>query len=167
MILYKSDFINNFNQKIYNLGMFASNFCNSPCPKCQDTGTLSFHGTYPRSLYTDNGKVTIRIQRCRCSACGSTHAVLPSFIIPYSRVSLPDAREIVTGDSSLCDEIMIRLSIARTTILETKRKFDIYWKHLVDNPCSFSFSDLTSSCISSFGLQFLQIRFLFLSLIPT
>ena len=165
MILYKSQFINNFNQKIYDQEMFASSFWNSSCPKCHETNTLSFYGRYSRSLYTDNGVITIRVQRCICSACNSTHAVLPSFIIPYSRISVDDACKIVSSDPSQLENIMVRLSIARAAILEIKRKFDIYWKNLVYNPCSFS--DLSSFCIRSFNLQFLQIRFLYLFLIPT
>lgn len=62
------------------------------CPKCGAKGKLSPHGEYGRGLttYEDNKIVDymLRPLRACCSSCGSTHALLPDIIVPYSTFSL-------------------------------------------------------------------------------
>ena len=57
------------------------------CPVCESTGNLKIHSYYKRNLIDFiDGKVVhheITITRIQCDSCGSTHAVLPDFIIPY------------------------------------------------------------------------------------
>ena len=62
------------------------------CPMCEAKHTLERHDTYHRDyIYIQNGKVKIcpvTIPRFICPSCGSTHAYLPSCIIPHSSYSL-------------------------------------------------------------------------------
>ena len=72
---------------------FYNNLINSlqfhqlTCP-CGHSGCLSIHGYYKRSLKTPVGKLSFRICRVICSCCHHTHALLPSFVVPYSQVSM-------------------------------------------------------------------------------
>lgn len=62
------------------------------CPVCESTGNLLIHSYYRRNLIDFiDGKVVhheITIMRLQCDSCGSTHAILPDFIIPYCSYSL-------------------------------------------------------------------------------
>ena len=52
---------------------------------CPDCGCLYIkYGTYPRK--TPLYGVIFRIQRVICPRCGKTHALIPCFVFPYSRV---------------------------------------------------------------------------------
>lgn len=67
----------------------------SHCPSqgCQAPASMRRHnGSYARHFvcYT-NGVVKdhiIRVLDCRCSSCGSTHALLPAMVVPFSSFSL-------------------------------------------------------------------------------
>jgi hypothetical protein len=62
------------------------------CSKYNAKHTLEHHDQYYRDyIYIQNGKVivcSVAIPRLICSSCGSTHAYLPSCIIPHSSYSL-------------------------------------------------------------------------------
>ena len=166
MLLYISKFDNNFNEKKYNSQIKKIDLFNSPCPKCTHTECLSFHAEYNRSFTTDNGNVRFAVKRCICSNCRSTHAILPSFVVPYSPILLDDACEIIEADDQQKKEdIMVRLALSIDQVRRIKRIFTLFWSRLMSDYRSCT--DLTSFCIQSFNLQFLQVRYLFLSLIST
>lgn len=62
------------------------------CPVCESAGNLKIHSYYKRYLIDFiDGKVVrheITVTRVQCDSCGSTHAILPDFIIPYCSYSL-------------------------------------------------------------------------------
>ena len=74
------------------------NYYGEKCPNCGATGTLSPYGDYPRYLISyKSGKITVSLVRplrfeCKPSGktrgCGTTHALLPDILIPYSPYSL-------------------------------------------------------------------------------
>lgn len=164
MLLYKCNLFNGFDQNIYRNHINSINLTLIECPKCHKIHVLSFYGTYKRSFYTENGIITIHAQRCICSCCNSTHSILPSFAIPYLSVSLLDACDIISSED--IDDIMVRLSISLDTIRRIHSRFSL-WIKLVSNYEDFSLFNLTSLCISKFGLQFLQTRSIFISILPT
>lgn len=59
--------------------------CN--CPKCKAKSNFSYHGSYNRniSFIRDNNVFDFKVSVTRviCNSCGSTHALLPNFIVPY------------------------------------------------------------------------------------
>lgn len=97
MIICFNDKINNFSKIYKNNFSFTQEYiqnlmpscedihCN--CPKCKAKSNFSFHGSYIRniSFICENGifdfKVTVT--RVICNSCGSTHALLPIFVVPY------------------------------------------------------------------------------------
>ena len=59
------------------------------CPQCQDQHPLTAHGFYTRTLIDTAFDGVIRVRRYLCHACQRTVSLLPEFILPYLRSSLP------------------------------------------------------------------------------
>ncbi len=57
------------------------------CPNCLNSN-LERHGYYSRCIIVNGDKIRIRILRIRC--CGKTHAVLPSFVVPYLHIPMKE-----------------------------------------------------------------------------
>lgn len=73
------------------MGMIDSQNC--PCPKCETRHpNWENHGTYERDLIGSEKNVVINnkveVTRFKCSSCGTTHGILPEFIIPFKSHSL-------------------------------------------------------------------------------
>lgn len=55
------------------------------CRICGKGESLSWHGTYHRSLITLARTLTIPIKRLYCRLCQHTFALLPSFVVKFHR----------------------------------------------------------------------------------
>ncbi len=65
------------------------------CPIC-DSSDLIKHGKYFRDIIDDNGDaISINIFRLKCNCCNKTHAIIPSFIIPYFKLPLNVILDII------------------------------------------------------------------------
>ena len=64
---------------------------------CGHSGCLSVHGCYIRSLKVPAGKLFFRICRVICSCCHHTHALLPSFMVPYSQIPMNEQAEVISA----------------------------------------------------------------------
>ncbi len=53
------------------------------CPLCGEVCPLHSHGSYQRRVCCPEGCSDIPIQRLRCSICGRTVSLLPSFCLPF------------------------------------------------------------------------------------
>lgn len=58
------------------------------CPNCGAEGELIRWGVYLRWGCTGEIEYHLTIQRVRCKACGSTHALIPDFLHPYRSYTL-------------------------------------------------------------------------------
>jgi hypothetical protein len=59
------------------------------CPQCQAKHPLKAHGFYTRTLFDTGFDGAIRIRRYLCQACRRTVSLLPDFVLPYLRSSIP------------------------------------------------------------------------------
>ena len=59
------------------------------CPQCQAKHPLAAHGFYTRTLIDEAFDGIIRVRRYLCQACLRTVSLLPEFVLPYLRSSLP------------------------------------------------------------------------------
>jgi len=71
------------------------------CPKCnRKFNTFVSHGSYRRNLSIFlNDKIIntkVAVTRVKCKGCGSTHAILPHFIVPYKIMASPSIINIVS-----------------------------------------------------------------------
>jgi hypothetical protein len=83
--------INNFLKNITKYLNLGKEIYISPiygCKFCDYEGMLHRHGYYSRNVITKYYIKRIDILRVKCPSCGRTHAVLPSFLIPYYQYSL-------------------------------------------------------------------------------
>ena len=83
--------INNFLKNITKYLNLEKEIYISPiygCKSCGYEGMLHRHGYYSRNVITRHCIRRISILRVKCPSCGKTHAVLPSFLIPYYQYSL-------------------------------------------------------------------------------
>lgn len=59
------------------------------CPLCHDKECLSAHGFYQRTVVDVAFDGVIRIYRFLCRSCRRTLSLLPEFLLPYLRFSIP------------------------------------------------------------------------------
>ena len=98
MILYNSEKSNIFTQKnikkLQNVKLVeiltkvieeyedTLNFGYLTCPNCECDELISY-GTYERYIVANGVSMPITIKRVMCKHCGRTHAIIPSFLMPY------------------------------------------------------------------------------------
>ena len=117
----------------------ACKFVVVPCPKCKKIHLIPMESTYQRNIIfkIENIllKVKINIPRLKCSNCGSTHAVLPSFCVPFKQYSKQAILEIVTETSESSTE-----SVAEKLNIESRqiRRFVNIVKDLINNVLQLS-----------------------------
>jgi len=67
------------------------------CPYCKQASMVR-HGYYTRYINISGKHIDLNILRIRCKTCGKTHAVLPSFVVPYLHHSIEKLQTmIITG----------------------------------------------------------------------
>lgn len=148
------------------------------CPVCNTTGKLQIHSYYKRYLIDfTRGKCVrheITILRCVCKSCGSTHAILPDFIIPYCSYSLFFILSVL-GEYFLrlrsIDQLCERFSITSGQLYKWLHLWKIHkskWLGFLndfevsDKKFLFSLirknraSDFTSGFVRTFSYSFLQ-----------
>lgn len=130
---------------------------------CGRSGCLTIHGCYTRSLKEDDSEITLSICRVKCSHCGRTHALLPSQLVPYSRVSLQEQAAILSAYENFGDfeQIMERTpSIDENLIASIIRRYVKHWMQKIRSfRVELSFPPrLVKQCFSLFRNQFMQIR---------
>ena len=161
MITFLVNNYNTFSQKTYDKFLDKIQFHQLSCP-CGNIGNLKIHGYYRRSIKTHEGKITLNICRVKCPYCSKTHALLPSFIVPYSQISLTDHIDIITASSP--DELQTvmnaNLLIDESNCSYIRRQFKKLWQQrLLSYGISIiKFIPLIKDCFKAFSRQFMQIK---------
>ena len=130
---------------------------------CGHAGCLHIHAYYERHLKTPSGRIKLRICRVKCECCGKTHAILPSFIVPYSQISLQDQTAVIQASetgSSMETVMQGNAYIDESNCRHIIRQYRKYWKQkLLSQKISLSpVSSLVSACFHFFFRQFMQIK---------
>ena len=94
----------------------SSSFVSDPCSKCGKKHLAPMESFYQRNIIfkVSNLLIHLKIQifRMKCSNCGSTHAVLPDFCIPFKRYSKQAIIEIaIEASETSTENISERLNI--------------------------------------------------------
>lgn len=85
MIIIKTNLsFNTLTQNIYNSLVNMIDFDDLKCPKC-GTNHFHHHGSYQRSIKDEVFSRTLNVNRIKCIACGSTHAIFLYPIVPFSQ----------------------------------------------------------------------------------
>lgn len=159
MILVICEEVKHLNQKTYDHIVENLDRQTIKCKECSNTG-MHVHGYYKRNLKTTNGVIRLLIVRYQCDECKKTHAVLPSFIIPWSSISLEDTVQIVTAESAelLRKVLDHKWWISDDDVHNIRIRFNRHWKQRM---IAFSIpwdSHLSENCMKQCGRQFMQIR---------
>ena len=156
MITIKCDLCN-INQEKYDEIINNLDFNRLICPKCNHSD-LIIHGYYTRRLKTKIGTIYLRIIRVICKACGSTHALLLSCLVPYSSIDLNSHIRIINNDD--VDRLMTEISdIDESNVAYVLRMFNRYFKERLLSVCiSVTDDDLVFNCFKFFKRQFMQIK---------
>lgn len=155
---------NNFkfiDQKSYHLFLSGIDLGSLVCPKCGQRHLIGY-GYYTRSFITASTTVQLDIQRVFCKHCHSTHALLPTFLVPYSRFPVHVLSDIIINDP---ERMMILYQISMKAVRRIRSMFHQVWSRLLPSGWrSLSTTEITAFCCSRFERQFMQVRFLFVSI---
>ena len=155
-------------QKLYNEIILGLDFLKLVCP-CGTAGCLAVHGYYCRSLKFGVGKVKLRICRVKCKVCKKTHALLLSFMVPYSQIPLECQIDVIktyeekeqSESLKYYEDIMGKTpSLDADNIRHIIKNYHNHWKQRLlceglslDRPAS-----LITKCFHHFKMQFMQIK---------
>lgn len=146
----------NINQEKYDEIINNLDFNRLICPKCSHSD-LIIHGYYTRRLKTKIGTIYLRIIRVICKACGSTHALLLSCLVPYSSIDLESHIRIINNDD--INGLMIEVSdIDESDVAYVLRMFNRYFKERLLSVSISIDSNLVFNCFKYFKRQFMQIK---------
>lgn len=162
MITLSADFCNPVSQVFYDNLLASIQFHRLSCT-CGHSACLKIHGNYNRGIKYGDKTNRLCICRVKCSICGTTHALLPSFLVPYSQVSLPDQAEIISAAESgkSPHPLMERSpSIDENNVSSILRRYRRFWRQrlLSESIPLLPFPLLVQRCFQAFQRQFLQIR---------
>ena len=161
MITLNTIIHNPLTQKIYNQLIADLQFHQLTCT-CGHSGSLSVHAYYHRSVKVPDGKLRLRICRVVCSSCGRTHALLPSFVVPYSQIPLQEQVEIISTyekSDSMEDIMNAKPSIDESNCAHVIRQYRRHWKQrLLSERIDICDTSLVSKCFTAFFRQFMQIK---------
>lgn len=156
-ILFENFKHNFIHQSIYDDYINSLHLSSIPCPLCMQHHCLIRHAYYTRSIKSGVEKIHLRIQRVICNKCKSTHAILPSFIIPYSQIDTSTMISIVTSDdftSILSDNPLLEESNLHYIL----RQYNTLYKTFLSNIASMTISSIIKLCFSHSSRTFMQFK---------
>ena len=162
MITVNTENYNLISQDFYNKTMDSLDLNLISCT-CGHSGCLIRHGSYKRSVQLADRIISLSVVRVYCKACGHTHALLLSSMVPYSQIPLVlhvrliHAYEHETGFQNILAEQYL---VDEDNLKSIIRNYRLHWKqrllsmrlYLPDIP------SLISGCFSLFSRQFMQIK---------
>ena len=105
--------------------------------------------------------IRLRILRLICKACGRTHALLLSEMVPYSQITVQDQKDLITASEkhvSCADILQRNLCIDENNAAYVIRSFRIHWKARLLRTGIPLGDQLISLCFFFFSRQFMQIK---------
>lgn len=162
MITIEHELGNPFSQDFYDKLTASIQLHQLSCT-CGHSACLIRHGAYLRTVKVGDRLLRLRVCRVRCTLCGSTHALLPSAVIPYSQILLADAASILECHQQQADFsafLQCHLSIDENNIKSLISRYRRHWHQrlLAHGICLLPLHRLLRRCFRFFSRQFLQIK---------
>lgn len=151
---------NSFSQEDYRKTIDDLPFHKLSCT-CGQKGTLIRHGYYNRSIKFLRFLFKLSILRVYCKSCKKTHAILPSGIVPYSRVLYRDHISIIhsyINKLSFEPIMQSNLLIDEGNIRYIIRQYLLHWRERIASFRGAVDLSVTKSCFKHFSRQFMQIK---------
>lgn len=128
---------------------------------CGQSGCLIRHAYYSRKIKMKSCVIRLRILRLVCKACGRTHAVLLSEMVPYSQIPFQDQKDLIAASethTSYADILQRNLCIDENNAAYVIRSFRMHWKTRLLRAGIPLGDHLISFCFFLFSRQFMQIK---------
>lgn len=162
MITIEVDFDNPISQDFYDKTIYSLNLNQIPCT-CGLAGSLIWYGTYLRKVRMADRVILLRVARVFCTACGHTHAILLSSLVPYSQIplavqaSVADCYEKKSGYRCILDS---QSCIDENTISSIIRSYRLHWRQRLRSSglSTEALPDLIRGCFTFFSRSFMQIK---------
>ena len=162
MITIKTENYNLISQDFYNKTIDSLDLNLVPCT-CGHSGCLIRYGSYKRKVQLKNSVLSLSVARVYCTACGHTHALLLSSMVPYSQFPLDmhiaavHAYESGTPLKYLLEE---QCFIDENNLRALIRSYRLHWKERLRSAglAALEWSFLVMGCFSHFSRQFMQIK---------
>lgn len=157
-VLFKD--CNSFSQDSYDLAVDQLQLHMVKCT-CGKSGCLIRYGHYRRHVKLMSDLLCLIVQRVWCKECETSHALIPSVLVPYSQIPLEDQQEILECvESGVSPEpVMDRnILIDENNVKYIIRQFRRHWKQRILS-LGLSLNDhLTIPSLAAFSRQFMQIH---------
>lgn len=162
MITIDTDFCNPISQDLYNNIIFSIELFQLSCT-CGRSGCLVWYGSYTRNVRLADRVISLRVSRVFCNACGHSHALLLSSIVPYSQIPLQVQAAVIQCYETKCGYHTILDSqefLDENTISSIIRSYRHHWKERLRSMMVplYPVADLIHSCFASFSRAFMQIK---------
>lgn len=154
---------NEISKKAYEEMLAALQIHQLQCPSCKRHGCMVYHGYYKRSVFTGMELFFLQVCRLKCS-CGKTHAILPMWLVPYSKLPLEMQCSVAQWGCSRNAVTQIQLSgimLDERTIRYIFHKYKTSWEQRIRSiPLSLAedIPSLVAGCFLHYGRQFMQIK---------
>lgn len=149
-------------QDYYDKTIHSLDLAHISCP-CGHFGCLIRYGSYKRKVQLEDRTVSLTITRVYCTACGHTHALLLSSIVPYSQI--PSHVQLAAVNAYEAGSLMESVLSGQCVIDENNLKsiihsYKLHWRERI---CSArlslaEWSALVVGCFSHFSRPFMQIK---------
>jgi len=162
MITIKTENYNLISQDFYNKTIDSLDLKLISCT-CGHSGCLIRYGYYKRNVQLKDDVITLTLVRVYCTACGHTHALLLSSLVPYSQIPLNiQLAAIHAFESGLSSKHILtdQCFIDENNLKAVIRAYRLHWKERLRS-AGLSFSEWPSfviGCFSHFSRQFMQIK---------
>ena len=162
MITIKTENYNLISQDFYNKTIDSLDLKLVSCT-CGHSGCLIRYGYYKRNVQLKDDRITLTLVRVYCTACGHTHALLLSSMVPYSQIPLNiQMAAIHAFESGLSLERILtdQCFIDENNLKAVIRAYRLHWKERLHSAglSLFDRPSLVIGCFSHFSRQFMQIK---------
>jgi len=162
MITIKTENYNLISQDFYNKTIDSLDLNLITCT-CGHSGCLIRYGSYKRNVQLKDELITLTIVRVYCTACGHTHALLLSSLVPYSQIPLNvqiSAIHAYESGHALSRILADQCFIDENNLKAVIHAYRLHWKERL---CSAGlavseWNSLINGCFSNFSRQFMQIK---------
>ena len=153
----------NISQESYRAKMKKLPLKRMRCSRCGCVGRLTRHAYYRRAIKSAGRKITLTVERLKCSKCNHTHAVVPSYIVPCCQVTLWEQIEIIrqfTRGLGISEVMEKNPTIDENLSYSILRRYRERWldRFPPESVPHMSAEEISRRCFSDFGRQFMQVR---------
>lgn len=162
MITIETKNYNYISQDFYNNTINSIDLSQIPCT-CGLSGSLIFHDSYKRKVQLPDEVLVLTVAWVGCSACGHTHALLLSSMVPYSQIPAMVQIDTIVAleDGSPLDSVLSgQCCVDESNLRFIIRSCRLHWKERLRSE-SISLTPillLIRRCFSCFSRSFMQIK---------